>query len=136
MVLMSLRRRGAGCWSYVGLCNYLGLLNFAGLLHCAALLNLSARAPRTRTGFVSAISNATIQLFEQITTCAIVMVEKPLPVHLTSITEWWSGTRDLAGLVAAVTWHHGRWVAVAGCKTSNLSGSRTDGVILEVGHTF
>ena len=69
-------------------------------------------------------------------TCAIVSVEKLLPAHLTSRTEWLSGTRDLAGLVAAVTWHHGRWVAVAGCKASNLSGSRTDGVILQVGHTF
>lgn len=122
---MSLRGRGVGLRNYVGLWSSAALINYAAL---------SARVPRTR--FVTGISNVTRQLVKQNTTCAILSVEKPLPAHLTSVTEWWSGTHDLAGLVPSVTWHHGRWLAVAGSRISNLSGSRTDGVILEVGHTF
>ena len=115
MVLTSLRGRGVGLWNYGA---------------------VSARVPQTRTRFVAGVSNGTRQLFKQNTTHAMVSLEQPLPAHLTFVTEWWSGTHDLADLVPGLTWHRGRWIAVAGYKISNTPGSRTNGIILELGRKF
>jgi len=115
MLLTSLRGQGVGLWNYA-----------AG----------SARIPVMRTRFVAGISNGTRELFKKNTTHAIVSLEQPLPGHLTFVTEWWSGSHDLADLVPGFTWHTGRWIVVAGYKISNTPGSRTDGVILELGRHF
>jgi hypothetical protein len=115
MVLTSVRGKGVGLWNYAA---------------------LSARAPLARTRFVAGVSNGSRQLFKKQTTHAIVSLEQPLPAHLTFVTEWWSGTHDFADLVPGVTWHSGRWIVVAAYKLSNVPGTRTDGVILELGRKF
>lgn len=63
-------------------------------------------------------------------------LEQPLPAHVTFVTEWWSGTHDFADLVPGLTWHSGQWIAVAGYKFSNIPGTKTDGIILELGRKF
>jgi hypothetical protein len=115
MVLTSLRGKGVGLWNYAA---------------------LSARTPVTGTRFVAGISDGTRQLFKKRTTHAIVSLEQPLPAHLTFVTEWWSGTHDFADLVPGFTWHTGRWIVVAAYKFSNTPGTKTDGVILELGRKF
>ena len=81
-------------------------------------------------------SQGTRQLFNQNTTHAMLSLEQSLAAHFTFVTEWWSGTHNYADLVPRLTWHSGRWISVAACKLSNVAGSRSDGIILELGRKF
>ena len=129
MYPVSLRGRGVGVWSYA-----------QGAL----------RLPGVRTRLMGGVSNGPGLLFGKPTTHVITSYEQPLEAlgrrlggrvgdavgHMTLLGEWWSGTHDFGDFVPGINYHTKSIVVIVGYKLSNAPGTRSDGLILEVGRTF
>jgi hypothetical protein len=118
MLQQSLRGRGTGVWSYA---------QFAGVI------------PTTKTRLMLGVSDGPANLFGKHTTHAIASYEQPLDRWIPNVSllgEWWSGTHDFGDFVPGINYHTKRMVVILGYKISNAPGSRTDGLILEIGRTF
>lgn len=128
MVQISYTGQGTGVWSY-------GQAAF--------------RVPVLRTRLMGGISSGPRQVFGVRSTHAIASFEQPLdgvavrfgrlaPIvsNMAIVGEWWSGRHELADFVIGANYHTKPLVVVVGYKLSNKPGSRTDGVILEIGRKF
>lgn len=130
MVQFNLRDSGVGLWSYG---------------------QTSIRVPGLGLRLMAGISHGPREVFGQNTTHAIASFEQPLKGlgdvigggfgkvvgEMTLLGEWWSGDHELADFVPGLNWHgKDGSVVIVGYKLSNVPGTETDAIIIEIGKTF
>ena len=95
--------------------------------------SVSARLPGTRTRITAGPSWGTRQIFGRNVWSAMVGVEQPLTKKLTFLSDWMSGTHDLAAGVAAIGWQvNPKFILISGYKFSNNARSGPNAVIVEL----
>lgn len=95
--------------------------------------SFSARLPGTRTRITAGPSWGTRQIFGRNVWSAMVGVEQPLTKKLTFLSDWMSGTHDLAAGVAAIGWQiNQKFILISGYKFSNNARSGPNAVIVEL----
>ncbi len=129
--LISVQNRGVGGWVYS---------------------HLSGRVPATRTRLTGGLSYGTEQAFGFRTTrsglngadiikplrplSVIVGIEQPIVGHFSLIADWFSGTHDLAAVIAAAQYETPRITYIAGYKRTNDQTNGANAIIVELMFRF
>lgn len=99
--------------------------------------NISARAPKTRTRFTVGPSFGTRQIFGRRVYSTMVGVEQPLTRHWSVVSDWYSGTHDLAaGILALAYAPNRRTMVIFGWKAANNAASGKPALMIEITRTF